>query len=137
LAILRASASSSFFSPFVHAAVLEQHDLTGAQLRMPCAAVDPVAHQRHLRSKQLGQSRADRRERILGLPLALGGTPEVRGDHDRRTAREGVADRGHRGADARVVGDRPRVILRDVEVGANEDALAAHVYVGEPAELHD
>ena len=76
----------------VEAAVLEQHDLPRLQRVEPRAAVDPVAHERHRHAEQLGQALRDRRQRVLGLPLAFGRPAEMRGHHHRRAARERVAD---------------------------------------------
>src|SRR5205085_9463021 len=98
-------------------------------------AVYPVDNQRHLAPEQLGEAPGDRRERVLGLELALGGTAEVRGDHHRCALLERVLDRRHRGADAGVVGD-PRVLDRHVEIRADEYPLAAQVHVGHALELH-
>src|SRR5690606_474800 len=52
------------------------------------------------------------------------GPPQVRGDHHRRAGIQRHADAGHRGTDARVLGDVARVVEGDVEVGADEYALA-------------
>jgi len=104
----------------VEAAVLEQHDLAGLHVD----AVDPVRDQRHLAAQQLAQALRDRRQRILGLELALGRAAQVRGDHHRGTGVERQLDAGHRGADAGVLGDVAGIVLRHVEVGTDEDALA-------------
>ena len=51
----------------------------------------------------------------------------MRTDHDPRCpAAEEVAERGQRGADARVVGDAP-VLERNVEVCPDEDVLTRYV----------
>jgi hypothetical protein len=42
-----------------------------------------------------------------------------------------LADRGNRGADARVFGDVAGVVLRHVQIGADEHALAAHLPLGD------
>src|SRR5882672_10282925 len=60
----------------------------------------------------------------------------MRCHHDGTTARERVANARHRRADARVVGDRSRIFLRYVQVGADEHALATHVDVRESFEIH-
>ena len=120
----------------VHAAVLEQHHLPGLQRRVPRAAVDPVADQRHRYAEQLGQALADRRERVLRLPLAFVRAAEMRRDHHRGAAPERVPDRGYGRPDARVVGDVAGVVLRHVQVGADEHALAADVEIGEALEFH-
>jgi hypothetical protein len=48
----------------------------------------------------------------------------VRGDHDGGAGLEGGGDRRHGGADAGVFGDVAGVILRHVQVGADEHALS-------------
>ena len=72
----------------------------------------------------------DRRERIRRLELALGRAAQVRGHHHRRTGLQRHLDAGHGGADAGVLGDRAGVVLRDVEVGTDEDAPAGHAALG-------
>jgi hypothetical protein len=74
--------------------------------------------------QQLGQAHGHGLQRVLGLELAFGGAAQVRGDHDGRTGVQREADGGHAGADARVFGDAALLVLRHVEVGADEDALA-------------
>ena len=100
------------------------------------AAVDPIAYQRNVVVKQFTETSRNRRERVVGLPLALRRPTEVRGHHDGGSARPCIMDCGNGCADARVVGDVPRVVLGNVQVRANEDALAAHVDVGESQQLH-
>ena len=117
----------------VAAAVLQHHDFAGLDLE---AAVDPVLDEADGLAEQLGHALGDRCERILGLEFAFGGAAEVGGDHYRRALFEGVADARQRGADAGVVGDGERVVLRDVEVGADEDAQPFDVKVGETLESH-
>src|SRR5690242_21421834 len=48
-----------------------------------------------------------------------------------RAAREERIECRQRGANARVVGDRAVVIHRHVEVDPHQDALAAHLFIGE------
>src|SRR6202008_1966694 len=60
----------------------------------------------------------------------------MRGHHDRGALLQRELDAGHGGADARVVGDGAAVVLRHVQVGADEDALAAEFLVREALELH-
>jgi hypothetical protein len=43
---------------------------------------------------------------------------------------------GHRSADARIVGDVAGVVLRNVEIGADEDALAGEWKIGELEDGH-
>ena len=53
------------------------------------------------------------------------GPAEVRGDHHARPGAQQPPQRRQRGPDARIVGDDAR-LERHVQVGAHEDALAAH-----------
>src|SRR5437763_11850930 len=94
-----------------------------------------MADERELAAEQLGEPLGDGRERVLRLELALGGTPEVRGDHDGGALLERLLNRRDGGADARVVGDPPD-LDRYVEIGADEYPLAAQVHVGHALELH-
>jgi hypothetical protein len=55
----------------------------------------------------------------------------VGGDHHRGAGLQGHLDAGHRGADAGVLGDAARVVQRDVQVGADEHALARHLALGD------
>ena len=110
----------------VEAQVLEQRDLTAAQIAddLAGAVADRLVGQHDLAAEQLGQAGGHRLERELGLDLAVG-PAEVRAEDDAGLALDEVADgRQHRG-DARVVGDLAvRLRQRDVEVDADEDALA-------------
>src|SRR5215467_7290091 len=59
-----------------------------------------------------------------------------RDHHERGAFFQRGRDGGQRGADARVVGDAP-ALAGHVEVGADEDALAADVDLRQPTKLHD
>jgi hypothetical protein len=91
-------------------------------------------------AQQFGQARGHRGQRVFGLELALGRAAQVAGDHDGGTGVQRHADAGHAGADARVFGDVAGVVLRHVEVGADEHALALGLAlgheVGESDDLH-
>jgi hypothetical protein len=120
----------------VQAAVLQQHHLAGRHVD----TVHPVGHQLHGLAQQFGQARGHRGQRVLGLEFALGRAAQVAGDHDGGTGVQRHADAGHAGADARVFGDVAGVVLRHVEVGADEHALALGLAlgheVGESDDLH-
>jgi hypothetical protein len=111
----------------VQAAVLQQHHLAG----LDGHAVDPVGLQAHRTAEQLGHARRHRGQRVLRLELALGGAAQVRGDHHRRAGLQALADGRQRGADAGVLGDVAGVVLRHVEVGADEDALTLELASGD------
>jgi hypothetical protein len=80
--------------------------------------------------------RGHRRQRVFRLELALGRAAKVRSHHHRRALAERVTDTRQRGADARVVGDGKIVVLRHIEVGADENTLARDVKVCEAFEGH-
>ena len=65
----------------------------------------------------------------FGRGFALGPT-EVRGEQHARSPLEAPIDGGQDGPDARVLGDAAGIVLRHVEVGADEDALIAGAAVG-------
>jgi hypothetical protein len=125
-AILRASPASFFFSPGVDAAVLEQHDLP----RRDLDAVDPVRAQRDLTAEQLAQPLRHRRQRIRGLEAPSVGRPRCDVTITAAPASSAMRMQGTEGADARVLGDLAGVVLRHVQVGADEDALAGHAALG-------
>ena len=106
----------------VDAAVLQQHHLAGRDLRR---RHHPDGDQRHLAAQQLAQAMATRASESSGLNSPSVGRPGA-GDHHRRAGVQRHADAGHRGADAGVLGDAAGVVLRHVEVGADEPALTAH-----------
>jgi hypothetical protein len=64
----------------------------------------------------------------------------VRGDHDGRAGIQRHADGRHAGADAGVFGDGAALVLRHVEVGADEDTFALHgalrAQVGKADDVH-
>ena len=121
---------------FVDPAVFEQHELPWLQIRVPRAAVHPVSDERNVDPEQFRKTAADRRQRIRGLPFAFGRAAQVRRHHHRRPPRQRVRDRGHRRAYPRVVGDVAGIVLRDVQVRADEYALAADIDVRESLEFH-
>jgi hypothetical protein len=110
----------------------EEDQLAGRDLD----AVHPVANQRDLAAEDFAEARGDRRERVGFRELPFLRPAEVRGHHHRRALVERHADAGRGRADARVVRDAAVVVLRDVEVGADEDTLAGQVEVGHAQHLH-
>ncbi len=121
----------------VEAAVFQQHHLAGLHLK---AAFHPVRHQAHGLAQQLRQARGHGGERVLGLELTLHRAAQVRRHHDGGPGVQGHADGRHAGADAGVLGDGAAVVLRHVQVGANEDALALcaalRAQIGKTDEVH-
>ncbi len=102
-----------------HLAVLERGSLGLGVL------ADRVVGEEDGGAEHLAEAVGDGREGVLGLRSALGAT-EVRTDDDARAGVGEALDRRRRRADAAVVGDG-RAVERHVEVGADEDALAAQV----------
>ncbi len=78
----------------------------------------------------------DRCQRIFVLELTFGRTTEVRGNHHGGALGQCVLDARQRGTDTGVVGDGEVIVLRDVEVGADEYTLAGHIQIGEAFESH-
>jgi hypothetical protein len=111
----------------VDAHVFQQHDAAGRHAH----AVDPVGHQRHVTAQQLRQAPGNGRQRILGLELALGRAAQVAGDHHGGASVQRHADARHRGTHAGVFGDVAGGVLRHVEVGADEHALAGYPVGGD------
>ena len=121
---------------FVDAAVFQQHHLAGLNRN----AVYPMGDQRNLTAQQLAQALGNGGQRVFWSELAFGGATQVGGDHDGSTSVQGHLDAGHAGADAGVFGDVACVVLGDVQVSTDEDALilgtALGAEVGEADEFH-
>ena len=114
----------------IEADVLEQGDLAITQGGdgLGGRRSNDVGGQRDLHAGQLGEARGNGGQREGGIDLTLGAA-EVGHDDDLRTGvGEGLKCRQRR-ADTAVVGD-DAVLERNVEVGADEDALAAQVAQG-------
>ena len=120
----------------VEAEVLEEQHLAGAEALDGVLRPDAerVAGDRHVAAEQLGQALPDRPEPEAVLDLAVGAA-EVAGEDDRAPAWSSALIVGMRGPDARVVGDLA-VGQRDVEVDADEDALARDVDVADGELVH-
>ena len=120
---LRASAGSFFFSPRLRRQFSSMYELAR---RRTLDAAEPVAAASGTRAaQQFAEAGGDRRQRVFRLRGSPSLRPtEVRGDHHRRAGGERHLDGRQRGADAGVLGDAAGVVLRHVEVGANEDATA-------------
>jgi hypothetical protein len=84
-----------------------------------------VGGDRHVRAEQRAQALGHRTQGELRIPSLR--PPQVRGEHEPRALAPKLLDRGKGGADARVVGDRPVLAERHVEVRPDEDALGADV----------
>mmetsp|Transcript_22814 Transcript_22814/g.57099 ORF Transcript_22814/g.57099 Transcript_22814/m.57099 type:complete len:436 (-) Transcript_22814:26-1333(-) len=117
----------------VEADVLEQDDRAGGGVRARLLDGITAAVLEHgdILLDELAEGLGDGLERELVLLLAVGAA-EVGREHDRLGALvKAVLDRGDRALDAGRVGDDGGVllVLGDVEVDADEDALAADVHV--------
>jgi hypothetical protein len=97
--------------------VLEHHDVAVRD------AVERLG-ERHVDAEQLARALRHRLQAELGLAVLR--PAEVRGEDEPGPALAQRLQRGKRGADAGVVGDRA-VLERDVEVDPDEDPLAAEV----------
>jgi len=60
----------------------------------------------------------------------------MRSNHDRGAFLQREADSRDRGADARVVGDAPRIVLGHIEICTDENPLAAQILVRHALEAH-
>ena len=113
------------------AGVLQQHDLAALQgggLGLGVGAHHVGGHD-HVFAQQLAQPLGHRLQGQLGLHLALGLAQVGAGDDSRPLVQQ-VLDSGQGGADALVVGDGVGgLVLRDVEVAAQEHLLAGDVNV--------
>ena len=120
----------------VKAQILEQDQLTGAQLAdgVVHARTERIAGHADRASKQLREPVSDGLETQRVVDLALWTTQVARQDHA-RAALQQVADGGNAGANPRVVGDPP-IVERYVEIGSQEDALAADVDVANRLLVH-
>ena len=125
-AIFCASSSEFFFSPLLTRQFSSSTNWPG----WTCTPSTQFATSGTVATEQFAEALRHRRERVLRLELAFGGTAEVRRDHHRRAGVERHADRRHGGADARVLGDVARVVLRNVEVGTDEDTAAGELAAG-------
>ncbi|CAM2151952.1 hypothetical protein PT2222_270067 [Paraburkholderia tropica] len=112
----------------VDAAVFEQHDVARLDVH---AVFHPVRDQRHVAAEQFGQTLRDRRERVFGLEFALGRAAQMGRDHDSGARIQRGLDGRHGGAHAGVFGDVAVVVLRHVQVGADEHPLALELAFGD------
>ena len=111
----------------IEAHVLEHRDVAGLERRNGRRGRLPnqVVGERHGPAEQLGQPCRSRGQRVLRLRGPCR-TPKVSGHDDRCPGVEQLLNRGYRGANAAVVGDRG-AIERDVEVRAHEHLLAGEI----------
>ena len=112
------------FLALVAAAIFQQDDCAGFERVEPGSAVDPMGDQRDVAAEQFRQALRDRRERVARFQLAFARPAEVRCHHDLRAGARGKLERGKRGADPGVVGDPARIVVRHIQVRADEDPLA-------------
>ena len=120
----------------VDAAVFKQHQLASLHVN----TIDPVGHHGNSEAHQFPHALGHRSQRVFGLEVTLGRTSQMRGNHDGSTSVQRHQDAGHAGPDAGVLGDVAGVVLRHIQVRADEDALAGDfatgAQVGETDEVH-
>ena len=120
----------------MEAEVLEEEQLAVAQ---PLHGVDGphperVAGDGDVSAEDLREALGDRSQPQTVLDLAVRAAEVAREDHPRAVGQEEV-DRRDRGTDARIVRDLA-VLQRDVEIDADEDALAGDVRVADRELVH-
>ena len=120
----------------VEAEVLQEQDLAVAEAldRVLRAHAEGVAGHRDRLAHELAEALGHRPEPEAVADLAVR-PAEVAGQDDPGALGLQVPDRGQRRPDARVVGD-PAILERDVEVDADEDALARGVEVPDGELVH-
>ena len=117
------ASSLFFFSPLLKRQFSSITTCPGSHVRR---RLDPVAHERHRRPEQFATSAArSARANPAGSHSPSVGRPRCDVTITAAPAFSACRDRRHRRADARVVGDVARVVLRHVEVRADEHPLAA------------
>ena len=121
-----------FLFALVEAAVLEQYDFAGGDIK---TAVDPIADHSHRLAQLCGHDLGHRLERVFLGIHAFFGTAQVRSHHYLGTGLEAELDGRHRCRDAGIGGDLA-ILDRNVEVGADEDAFASQIEIGKTLERH-
>jgi hypothetical protein len=107
----------------VQAHVLKHHHLAGRDVD----TVEPVTGQAHRAPQQFSQTRGHRLQRIFRLELTFRRATKMRGHHHRRARIKRQLHARHRGANPRVLSDATLIVLRHIEISANENALALHL----------
>jgi hypothetical protein len=115
--------------PLVEPHVLEhEHAASRQGLRLGLGVgAAGVARQFHGLAEQFSEPRGDRRERELRLETLPPRPAEVRHQNRLASTVDDRADRGQGHPDPPVVGDRPGVILWDIEIDADKDGLAGGI----------
>ena len=121
-----------FLLALIDAAVFQKHQIA----RRDIHAFDPVCQQWNVSLHQFSHALGDWRQRILRLEFAFHRSAEVRGHHDGGTLIERKLNRRDRGANSGVVGDVARIVLRHIQIGANENALVLQVKVSQADKCH-
>ena len=115
----------------IEADVLQQNDLSVFHIINGgfCALAYGIFRKPNLRvGQQLGQTRADRCERILRIDLSLRAA-EVRAENDLRIVLEQIPDGWQGRNNTLIVGNRTVLRERNVEIYADKHSLAADVDV--------
>ena len=108
--------------------VLEQDSVTRLNLgsQLLCVLAYNVLCELDLLTEQLGQALCNRSQRVLHVDLALRAA-QMRAQDDCCVVAQQVVDGLERCADALVIGDVAVLVLRNVEVAANDNLLAGNV----------
>ena len=114
----------------LEANVLKQNSLARLYLcrELLCVLADNVLRELDFLTEQLGQALCDRRQGVLHVELALR-TAQVRAQNNCCVVAEQVLDGLERCADALVIGDVAVLVLRNVEVAADDNLLTGNVNI--------
>jgi hypothetical protein len=116
-----------FFSPLFRRQFSSMTTSPGATVKLPSTQ---SATRRTGAPMQFTHAGGHGGQAVFGFELAFGGSAQVAGDHDGGTGVQRHLDGGDAGADARVFGDLTGIVLRHVQVGADEHAFAFGLAVG-------
>src|ERR1700686_1791475 len=124
-----------FFLAAEEARILEEENLSRLEI---LAGLDRLVRIGRLdeddfAASQLLEPIRHRLQRVFGIGFPFRPS-QVRENYGTRAALEQQLDRRKRGTDARIVGDVAIIVEGNIEVNANESALAAHLRIAEIAD---
>jgi len=110
--------------------VLEQHSLAALELGSQLLSVltNDVLSQLYFLAEQLGQALCNRCQRVLHLELTLRAA-QMRAQNNSSVMLEQILDGRQCSDDTLVVGDAAGLVLRDIEIAANDNLLARNVNI--------
>jgi hypothetical protein len=116
--------------------VFQKQDLSGAEPLCERAGLGPdaVGREGHGLTQPRGHPLGDGGQGVLRIPRSLG-APKMRGENDCGAGAERMTNGGQDRSQTRVVADRS-VLERSVEVGAQEEALARELQLGNGELVH-